>query len=398
MRLEEYKRKRDFKKTSEPAGGKSKNKMPIFVVQEHLASHLHYDFRLEAFGVLLSWAVPKGPSTAVGDKRLAVQVEDHPIDYATFKGRIPDGEYGAGIVKIWDHGTWIEPENLKQQLEKGHIEFELRGKKLKGKWLLQRTNRSTGSKSQWLLIKRHDDQGKKAASVKIPNKIKSPDKFPDFVSPQLALLMDEVPSGDRFIHEVKFDGYRTQARIQGKSVELLTRKGLDWTEKYAPLDKELLKLKIKSAIFDGEVVVLDSAGGTDFSALQLALKNDDMSGVVFYVFDLLYLNGEDLRSRPLEERKLILKKVLRDGRSKKILYSEHVRGQGQELLSKMARLGLEGIVSKDRTLPYHSGRNSAWQKIKISKRQELVIGGHTDPEGSRAGLGALLMGVYEGKK
>ncbi|RYZ77989.1 MAG: hypothetical protein EOP06_29900, partial [Proteobacteria bacterium] len=195
MRLAEYKRKRDFKKTSEPMGGKSAHKDPIFVVQEHHASHLHYDFRLEAFGVLLSWAVPKGPSMTVGDKRLAVQVEDHPIDYAIFKGRIPEGEYGAGVVKIWDKGTWIEPKDLKQQLEKGHLDFELKGKKLKGKWLLQRTNRQTGSKSQWLLIKRHDDkEDNKKSKVSVPNKTKSPHPFPDFVSPQLALLSESVPS------------------------------------------------------------------------------------------------------------------------------------------------------------------------------------------------------------
>lgn len=395
MSLEEYKRKRNFKKTPEPTGGR-RHKEPIFVVQEHWASHLHYDFRLEADGVLKSWAVPKGPSVHVGDKRLAVEVEDHPLDYANFKGEIPEGEYGAGVVKIWDRGVWTPPKNLDDQLSKGRLEFELKGKKLRGKWLLQRTRKKAGAKSQWLLIKRNDErEAATTAPLAMPGKARKPDEFPEEITPQLALLVERVPAGDRYVHEIKFDGYRTIAMIEKKSVRLLTRNGLDWTSKYAPLDQELKKLKLKSAIFDGELVALDERGHSAFSALQAAIKNRDMSSVVYYIFDLLYYNGEDLRPRPLEERKQFLKRVLAEHPSDKLRYSEHVRGQGEELMAQASREGLEGIIAKDRHLPYTAGRSGSWQKIKSSKRQEFVIGGYTDPEGSRQGIGALLMGVYE---
>lgn len=391
MGLKEYRKKRDFKKTKEPSGGKLSRKKPIFVIQEHWASHHHFDFRLEAFGVLKSWAVPKGPPVKPGEKRLAVEVEDHPLSYAKFHGTIPQGEYGGGEVEIWDKGHWVPPENIKQQLVKGHLEVELRGKKLKGRWLLQRTAKMSGKKNQWLLIKRHDEE-KVGAQLK---KKKKKDPWPGFLAPQLALLSDRVPEGIDWIHETKYDGYRTSALISKKNVTLRTRNGLDWTEKYSDLSHELKKIKATSAILDGEVVVLDEGGVSSFSMLQAALSEKDSSSMKYFVFDLLYLDGEDLRARPLEERKILLKKLLKPLRSKKILFSEHVRGHGEEMFNLACQEGLEGIISKDRTAIYHAGRKSDWQKIKCSQRQELVIGGYTDPEGSRTGFGALLMGLFE---
>jgi bifunctional non-homologous end joining protein LigD len=392
MGLKEYRKKRNFKKTKEPAGGKISRKKPIFVIQEHWASHHHFDFRLEAFGVLKSWAVPKGPPTETGEKRLAVEVEDHPISYAKFHGTIPEGEYGGGEVEIWDNGYWKTEGSVKDQLEKGHLDIELHGKKLKGKWLLQRTGRASGKKAQWLLIKRHDE--KKVAEEKPKRKKKDP--WPGFVAPQLALLSDEVPQGAEWLHETKYDGYRTSALIQKSSVRLMTRNGLDWTEKYSTIEDEIKKYKLNSAIFDGEIVVLDENGISSFSMLQNALSERDSSSLKYFVFDLLYYDGEDLREKPLEERKIILKKILKGRKSGKIFFSEHIRGRGDEMLRAACDDGLEGIVSKDRTATYHAGRKSDWQKIKCSKRQELVIGGYTNPEGSRQGFGSLLMGVYDG--
>ncbi len=396
MGLKDYRRKRNFKKTKEPAGGKVSRKKPIFVIQEHWASHHHFDFRLEAFGVLKSWAVPKGPPEVPGEKRLAVEVEDHPLSYAKFHGTIPKGEYGGGEVEIWDKGYWTPPANIKQQLKKGHLEVELHGKKLKGRWLLQRTNRTSGKKNQWLLIKRHDEDIAKTS--KASKKKKSNDSWPGFISPQLALLSDSVPQGIDWIHETKYDGYRTSVLINKKSIKLNTRSGLDWTEKYSDLRDELKKLKVTNAILDGEIVVLDEAGVSSFSMLQNALSEGESASLKYFVFDLLFLNGEDLRDRPLEERKQLLKALLKSIKSKKIFFSEHIRGRGEEMYKLACQEGLEGIISKDRTAVYHAGRKSDWQKIKCSQRQELVIGGYTDPEGSRAGFGALLMGLFENGK
>ncbi len=396
MSLQEYRKKRNFKKTKEPQSGKSSRNAPIFVVQEHWASHLHYDFRLEAFGTLKSWAVPKGPSVNVGEKRLAVEVEDHPIDYAQFKGRIPEGEYGAGLVKIWDKGTWVPPNHIKEALQKGHLEFELKGKKLKGLWLLQRTQQKSGRKSQWLLIKRTDRaQPLKAKTSLQKNKLKlSP--WPEDLSPQLAELVDQVPQGSQWIHEIKFDGYRSLATIKNKKVQIFTRNGLDWTKKYPAIAQALRELKVKSVILDGEIIAMDDEGHSNFSILQKALSEEKSQDLIYYVFDLLYLDGVDYRQEPLENRKQILKKVLQAAKHPQILFSEHVRGEGEALLAQSCREGQEGIIAKDRNKPYRPGRNSAWQKIKCSHRQEFVIGGYTDPAGSRIGFGALLMGVFEG--
>lgn len=397
MSLQEYRNKRDPKKTKEPFTGKPSKGKPIFVVQEHWASHLHYDFRLEAFGTLKSWAVPKGPPGAVGEKRLAVEVEDHPIDYANFHGKIPEGEYGAGEVKIWDKGVWVPPSQLKKSLETGRLEFELQGKKLKGRWLLVRTKKSSGKKSQWLLIKRTDEE-KKPKTPELKLKLSKKDPWPEKFTPQLALLSSVIPRGKDWIHEIKYDGYRTLAEIKDRSVHLYTRSRLDWTEKYTPLDLEFKKLGVKSAILDGEIVVLDENGKSNFALLQNALKGENPEALVFYAFDLLYLDGSDLRNQPLEIRKQLLKKVLKENKSKKIIYSEHWLAQGEELFTKACEEGLEGIISKNRHQPYRSRRTPDWQKIKCSLRQEFVIGGVTDAGVAHRNFGALLLGAYEKNK
>ncbi|MGZ3797955.1 MAG: DNA ligase D, partial [Pseudobdellovibrionaceae bacterium] len=398
MSLIEYHRKRDFSKTKEPFSGKKKTKAPIFVVQEHHARRLHFDFRLEAFGTLKSWAVPKGPPMEAGEKRLAVEVEDHPISYAKFKGRIPEGEYGAGLVKIWDHGTWIPPQHLRENLKKGHLEFELRGKRLKGRWLLQRTKSLSGSKNQWLLIKRHDPE-KRDEQVK-PSSAGEKAPLLKKLSPELATLVAEVPEGTEWLHEVKFDGYRTLTILNHRKVEMQTRHGLDWTEKYSPLDRELKKLRVKNGIFDGEIVVLDKEGVSNFSELQETLKSSDKEykgrRLLYYLFDILYKDGKDLCQESLENRKMILKKVLQSSSNiKNIYYSDHIRGQGEEAFEQSCKKGLEGIISKKRTSSYQMIRTSDWLKVKCSHRQEFVIGGYTDPQGTRSGFGALLLGVYE---
>lgn len=393
MGLQEYRRKRNFRRTPEPRAGKASKDAPIFVVQEHHASHLHYDFRLEAFGTLKSWAVPKGPSVLPGDKRLAVEVEDHPIGYASFHGRIPEGEYGAGVVKIWDKGVWVPPPHLKEMLAKGRLEFELKGKKLKGRWLLIRTKKASGRKNQWLLIKRSDTA---APSPRARGPAGTRAAFPavDEVAPQLAQLTDEVPPGADWIFETKFDGYRTFARKRNaRSLKFITRKGLDWSARYRPLREAFASLPAKNFIIDGEIVVEDGQGRSRFSLLQGALENGGSGDFVYYAFDLPYLDGRDLRAEPLETRKRLLRELLKGARSPNLRFSEHVRGQGEDAFREACRAGLEGVIAKDRGSVYRAGRGDVWRKVKCRNRQEVVIGGFTDPRGSREGLGALLIGV-----
>jgi bifunctional non-homologous end joining protein LigD len=392
--LQEYAKKRDFKKTREPAPEKkvkSKSKNPLFVVQEHHASHLHYDFRLELNGVLKSWAVPKGPSLTPGEKRLAVEVEDHPLSYAKFTGSIPEGEYGAGEVYRWDMGFWEPPENPEEALKKGRLEFTLKGKKLQGRWLLIRTKRASGKKNQWLLIKR-SEPGSTVKKAKAFKKIQKP----EFIAPQLALLVDQPPEGTSWIHETKFDGYRIQAHLGGAHLKMLTRSGQDWTSKYPLVAKALKEIKTKNTLLDGEIVVLDPQGRSDFQLLQNAMKNKESKNLIFYVFDLLILNGKDLRDRPLSERKEKLNELLGDIKSKHVQYVDGIEGSGKLLLKTACKNNLEGIISKTKYSPYISGRVETWLKSKCKKRQEFIIGGYTDPQGSRSGFGALLLGVLEG--
>lgn len=396
MGLQEYHRKRDFKKTREPHGKKQKNKEPIFVVQKHWASHVHYDFRLEAFGVLKSWAVPKGPSSDPHDKRLAVEVEDHPISYARFQGSIPKGQYGGGEVKIWDHGTWKPRGDVKEGLRKGHLDFELRGKKLKGQWVLQRIRSTASGKNQWLLIKKAQTSSVSPSEKEISKPPSSPESLQGALVPKMALLQKEVPEGPRWIYETKYDGYRTLAVKNLFAVHMLTRNGLDWSAKYPELIQKVSRLKgARQAVFDGEIVCLNSAGQSSFPLLQEALSRGHTDDFVYFVFDLLFLNGRDLRGLPLRERKALLRKILSKNKSQKIRYSPHAHKEGRKAFQEACRQGLEGIVAKDQDQVYRGGRESDWVKVKCSLRQEFVIGGYTDPEGARTHFGALLMGAYE---
>lgn len=419
MSRPEYLRKRNFMKTPEPKGkGRAKSSSErIFVVQEHHASHLHWDFRLEAYGTLKSWAVPKGPSTVTGEKRLAVEVEDHPLSYANFHGKIPKGQYGAGTVKIWDRGTWTPPKNMTKAFAKGHLEFELHGKKLKGKYHLIRTDRQSGSKPQWLLMKGKEEEaidGKislsRASRAKKPFKhadskaeISSPPTrgraqgFLKNVSPQLATLVKAIPDGDQWLYEIKLDGYRTLA-LKNRQMTLQTRNGLDWTDKYQVFSDELQKCPFKNFILDGEVIVRDSTGRSDFGLLKEALSKDLQKKMEYCIFDILYLDGKSLIKLPLLERKILLEDFLKKSKFKNITYSAHQVGNAKALFSQTCSLGLEGLIAKDPEQSYEMRRTTSWLKIKCDQRQEFIIVGYTEPQGSRLGFGALLLGYYEGKE
>jgi len=437
--LEQYQAKRDFKKTAEPAGkvergGKTAG---IFVVQKHAATRLHYDFRLEHDGVLWSWAVTRGPSLDPHEKRLAVHVEDHPVDYASFEGTIPKGEYGGGSVIVWDEGRWIPEGDPAKAMKKGHINFELEGHKLNGRWHLVRLKPRPGEKrDNWLLIKSDDaaarpgtdileDEPKsvksgltieevgagKAAKGQKPKvwhsnkpadgKTKAAQaKRLEFIEPQLATLEKSTPAGEDWLHEVKFDGYRMQAQIAGSEVRLLTRAGLDWTSKFdGPVTAALAGLKCRDAIIDGEVVVLAESGVSSFALLQADLSARRADRFIYYAFDLMRLNGQDLRAEPLVERKQALAELLGgQAQDSALRFSDHFHEPGKVMLQHVCRMGLEGVVSKRADAPYRSGRGLSWVKSKCTLRQELVIGGYLPSDKTGRGLRSLLVGYYEGGK
>lgn len=455
MALETYRQKRNFKSTPEPEGKVAPGEGKAFVVQKHDATRLHYDFRLEMDGVLKSWAVTRGPSLVPDEKRLAVHVEDHPLDYGDFEGTIPKGEYGGGTVVLWDRGTWSPIGDAHKGYAKGHLEFELSGEKLAGRWHLVRMHGKPGEKREnWLLIKGDDEFARgeadadileerpesvktgrnleevaenataKKAKTRKPRKTTSalkaessalegeapeaPDPqgikgakkvpMPDFVEPMLATLVPSAPTGDKWLHEIKFDGYRLLAHIEAGRVKLLTRSGLDWTKKFGkPVLSALQDLPMGSAIIDGELVVETASGATDFSALQADLSADRTDRFVFYVFDLLYLDGYDLRSLPLIDRKGLLEKLVPPGDGI-IRFSGHLDESGAMVLQHACRLSLEGIVSKRRDAPYRPGRGKTWVKSKCSARQEFVIGGYVPSTVSRKAIGSLALGVYEDGK
>src|SRR5438552_127979 len=406
-RLERYREMRDFSITPEPLGRKAtaKKKALRYYIQRHAATRLHYDFRLELAGVLKSWAVPKGPSFDPADKRLAMQTEDHPLDYGEFEGVIPEKQYGAGEVLLWDRGTWTpEDRDPLEALRKGRLHFRLDGEKLRGSWILTRT-RGNEDRPAWLLIKRNDEEARSGYDVtaerpesvkRAPKRAKRAEKaaaLPQFISPQLATLVTDPPKTGEWLYEVKHDGYRMLARLTKRDARLFTRSGKDWTERLPHLVKALKALKLTDTWLDGEIVVLREDGRSSFQALQNAFDAGADARIVFYVFDAPFLKGADLRRLPLAERKARLAKLLKGSGS--VRFSEHLEGDSAEVLDKACKLGLEGLIGKLADSVYVSGRTKTWIKLKCRLEQDFVIVGTTAPGGSRTGFGALLLGVYD---
>lgn len=439
--LEQYHAKRDFKKTAEPAGKVVRNRKGeaggIFVVHKHAATRLHYDLRLEHGGVLWSWAITRGPSLDPHEKRFAVHVEDHPIDYASFEGTIPKGEYGGGSVIVWDEGKWQPENDPAQAMKKGHISFELHGHKLNGLWHLVRLKPRPGKmRDNWLLIKSDDAAARPGEDIlqEAPESVKSgltieevgegktadgkkarvwhsnkrstskakakAAKQLEFIEPCLATLQRDAPPGKEWLHEVKFDGYRMQAQLAGTKVRLLTRTGLDWTGKFGgAIVAELGRLKCTDAIIDGEIIVLADSGVSSFALLQADLSAGRTDRFLYYVFDLMRLDGQDLRKEPLVERKQALQDLLgKQPDSSAVRFSDHFAEPGKVMLEQACRMGLEGIVSKRADAPYRSGRGLSWVKSKCTLRQEFVIGGYLPSEKTGRGLRSLLVGYHEGGK
>ncbi|MDD4541186.1 MAG: DNA ligase D [Eubacteriales bacterium] len=406
MPLGKYNKKRDFNKTSEPPGElKSSENALTFVVQLHAASRLHYDFRLEWDGVLLSWAVPKGPSYNTKDKRLAVQVEDHPVDYSSFEGTIPQEEYGGGTVMIWDKGEWVPvDEDVNKGLSEGMLKFELKGERLKGNWVLVRMKPREGETDKnWLLIKEKDEYVQEdsgfekfdtsAVSGRTMDEIAEALPFTE-TDLALAKLTEDVPRGDHWIHEIKFDGYRILAFVEDGQPRLITRNGHDWTDKFPKIAAAISKWNPPNLVVDGEIVVLSEEGKSDFQALQSALENPDKVSMHYILFDLLALLSQDLRDEALLSRKAQLEKLLEDAPAE-ILYSFHQKGQGEQVFEQACAKGQEGIISKRADSKYRAGRGGSWLKIKCDRRQEFVIGGYTTTDKSRTGLSSLLLGLNE---
>ncbi len=457
-KLKSYRAKRDFTKTDEPSGkrGVTASPRPRFIIQKHAATRLHYDFRLELDGVLKSWAVTRGPSLDPNDKRLAVEVEDHPLDYGDFEGTIPKGQYGGGTVQMWDRGYWeVEgPRTAQEALKKGDLKFTLRGTKLKGSWALVRIRRREHDKhDNWLLIKHRDEHaldshgdavlgedksvssgrgmdeitaGKgrqpkpfmlakngKADAVWNSNRAfdvdpktrakekevadkplagKAVDGMPDFVEPELAHLVDKPPSGATWGHEIKLDGYRMQMRVADGKVTLRTRKGLDWTGKFGAIAKDGARLP--DCIIDGEIVAVDAKGVPNFSDLQAAIAEGKTGALIYFVFDLMFADGEDWRHLPLRARKTRLETLLAKAGTH-IRYVAHVEGQGDAIFEAARKMSLEGIVSKQLDAPYRSGRVGTWAKSKIRGGQEIVIGGWTEEAGR---FRSLLAGAHSNGK
>ena len=437
-KLKTYRQKRDFTKTAEPAGGKApaKAKALSFVVQKHDATRLHYDFRLELDGVLMSWAVTKGPSTNPADKRLAVHVEDHPLEYGGFEGTIPEGQYGGGTVMLWDEGTWEPVGDPHEGMAKGDLKFILHGKRMKGSWVLVhmkgRDNKTrNGTRENWLLIKHQDEYatrtdgltekfttsvetGRDLAGIAKGNKPKkraaAKDELPpatnvwtaggaralpQFREPELATLVDEIPTGDGWLFEMKYDGYRALAAVAGDQVRIYTRNANDWTVQFHSMVAPLSRLTKGSALVDGEIVAFKD-GRTDFSTLKDALSSG--APLSYFAFDLLEEDGEDLRKRPLTERKERLKALIAAGKAgPAVHYSEHVVGNGEAVFEAMAAAGYEGMVAKLGRSLYRGERTRDWLKIKANHRQEFVIGGWR-PSDKKSTFASLLLGTFEDGK
>jgi len=462
MPLQEYRRKRHFSRTPEPKGRKYAERGHRFVVQKHAATRLHYDFRLEMNGVLVSWAVPKGPSLDPAEKHLAVQVEDHPLEYRLFEGTIPEGQYGAGTVMVWDYGNWTPLGDAEEDYRSGKLKFTLDGKKLYGAWMLvrmqsDRYGRKDG-KTNWLLFKERDEAarpvsegdileefpdsartgrtmdqiaagrrqwktGRKATvkrSAKTSSNCTAAPKengralrlesrgvarirgakqkpMPRRYQAQLATLTKVPPEGDTWFHEPKFDGYRMFCRITDGKIRFISRNNQDWTDKFPSLVEAARHLPIDQAVLDGEVVVVDEKGVSRFQLLQNAFGRKQPERMAYFVFDLLYLDGYDLTAAALIDRKSVLQSILdkRSAKSQRIQFSDHLIGHAAKLFEKICEAGLEGMVSKRRDSPYCPGRGPYWLKCKCRQEQEFVIAGYTNPEGSRVGFGALVLGYYK---
>ncbi|MGH9688129.1 MAG: DNA ligase D [Candidatus Acidiferrales bacterium] len=429
-RLNEYRRKRKFRETPEPSGSSRERGGNRFVVQEHHARRLHFDFRLEIDGVLKSWAVPKGPSMNPSDRRLAIQTEDHPLEYAKFHGTIPAGHYDAGEVNIWDQGRF-KPEgqlSASEQLRRGELKFALDGKKLRGSFVLVKLHNRDAAKPEWLIIKHRDQAGRSETTPRPELSGASVDEsrssvealqpkrrvmlakwprgahaapMPRFIQPALATLAEKPFSGSEWLFEVKWDGVRALACIRDGAAQLWSRSQRQITGEYPELAELPGCIKAKQAWLDGEIVVLDRDGRSDFQKLQLRFgvrhptkKLISESPVVYCLFDLLYLDGHDLRNVPLIDRKSLLRGILRE--DKIIRYSDHVAEKGIELFQAAAQRKLEGIIAKKAQSAYPTGRGTDWLKIKLDQELDAVVGGWTDPRGSREYFGALLLGLYHG--
>lgn len=426
MALEKYHDKRHFDRTPEPAGApettaEENGASRTFVVQKHAASRLHYDFRLEIGGVLASWAIPKGPSLDTRQRRLAVHVEDHPLEYGSFEGTIPQGEYGGGTVMVWDRGTYEPVGEMDAEYAAGKaFKFRLHGEKLNGGFtLIHLKPRGSERDNNWLLIKERDEytrpteeydvtvaRPESAATGRDLDAIAQGNPTPEAptldsppadIPVQLARLAAEPPEGDGWLREVKYDGYRLRTVVERGTAQLLTRNGQDWTERFASVSRAAAGLPVTSALLDGELVALDSEGKPDFAMLQLAISTGDQSHLAYMAFDLLAMDGWDLRELPLKERKGLLGDLLETaGKSAEpIRLAQGVESAGAEFHDATCELGLEGSISKRADAPYRAGRTPDWLKVKCLSRQEFVVGGYTEPGGSRVGFGALLLGTYE---
>lgn len=454
--LTEYNRKRDFEKTREPPGQTTRGKRAAagslsFVIQKHAARRLHYDFRLELDGTLVSWAVPKGPSLDPKDKRLAVHVEDHPLSYGDFEGSIPKGQYGGGDVIVWDHGVWQPQGDPRKSYKDGKLKFTLIGEKLAGDWTLVRTRLpGSGDKEQWLLIKEKDhaarpsdeydvvrerpesvlsgavidektgrtvaaESSSKSKAAKAQPKVTPPTpkakptkarskanakagSFPAVLAPQLATLASSPPAGD-WLYEIKFDGYRLMVRFDAKgNVTVFTRNGHDWSHRLPAQVKELRMLGLKNSWLDGELVVLDEDGMPDFQALQNAFDTERSQQMLLYLFDAPFLNDDDLRQQPLETRRAALDRILSAHAGELLRFSDIFDADYGSIFKSACAMSLEGIIGKRAGSPYVSRRSADWIKLKCKQRQEFVIIGFTAPKGSRSGFGSLLLGVHDADK
>lgn len=436
--LADYHARRDFDRTPEPRGeGRSAAaSAPTFVVQKHAASRLHYDLRLELDGALKSWAIPKGPSLDPEEPALAVHVEDHPLEYGSFEGAIPQEEYGGGTMMIWDQGGWSSEGDPRRGYKEGRLKLRFHGRRLRGRWLLVRMRGGDGEGARnWLLRKLEDDEARpgdprgilETESVSVasgrtmdeitraedsrgngatpeggdappPPENAPRSSLPETVHPQLPTLVKEAPPGGDWLHELKYDGYRILLRLEEGGARAFTRKGHDWSDRFPGVVEAAGGLKADDTVVDGEVVVLLPDGTTDFQALQnvLGRKEGRKGPVVFFAFDLPYYRGRDLTGIPLHERKEVLRSLLASAPHADVLrYSDHIRGEGPRVLERACRFALEGIVSKRRDAPYREGRHRSWVKTKCLQRQEFVVGGWTEPSGSRSHFGALLLGWHD---